>query len=125
MVSLPRVFHPFELKNRITQYSQTIFGKNCQVKWGVKMPTFKITNSTIKKINIYRGARKDESCTEGALAKFTPSQKDAIQKICNKHGFSVSGFLRDAAAIYLYLFPYKTKIEDDPEFVCQFLSKLK
>jgi hypothetical protein len=84
-----------------------------------------VTNSTVENINVYRVAKKDESFTEGSQAKFAPSQKDAIQKICREHGFSVSEFLRDAVDVYIDLFPYKTKIEEHRRLLRLFLHKLK
>ena len=72
----------------------------------------KFSGATIHCINIYRGAPEHgEKFIDGIQAKLTPSQKEALRKICIEHGMDMSTLARDAITAYIDLFPYKDKID--------------
>lgn len=71
----------------------------------------RFSGNTIHQINIYRQAAVGEKITDGVQAKLTPTQKDAVRRICAENGLDMSTFARDAISFYIDLFPYKEKIE--------------
>lgn len=72
----------------------------------------RFNGTTIQQVNIYRQAPgSGEKITDGIQAKLTPSQKEAIRRICSENGMDMSTFARDAITSYIDLFPYKEKIE--------------
>ena len=86
--------------------------------------TFKFSKSTIENIHIYREADKTESKTDGVLAKFSPTQKEAIKAICREHNLNASTFLREALDFYIDLFPFRNKIKRHGDFLRETLSRL-
>ena len=84
----------------------------------------KFSKNTIHQINIYRDAAKTESKTDGVQAKFSPTQKEAINSICKEHNLKASKFLREALDFYIDLFPYRNKIKRHGDFIRETLSRL-
>lgn len=82
------------------------------------------SQNTIRNIKIYHASERNESKTEGVLAKFTPTQKEAIRSICKEHNLNASTFLREALDFYIELFPYRDKIKRHSELLREVLSSL-
>jgi hypothetical protein len=84
----------------------------------------RISNSTINAINIYRQAADDEKFIDGIQIKVTPTQKEAIRKICAENRLDLSTFGREAVDCFIDLFPYKDKIKKHHRLLRQVLDGL-
>lgn len=84
----------------------------------------RFSHSTIKAINIYRQAADDEKFIDGIQVKVTPTQKEAIRKICAENGLDLSTFCREAVNCFIDLFPYRTKIKTHHRLIRQILDNL-
>lgn len=84
----------------------------------------RFSHSTIQQVNIYRSAPESEKFIGGIQVKLTPSQKEAIRKICAEHGLDMSTFARDALTSYIDLWPYKDKIDRHHRLLRSFLHAL-
>ena len=83
------------------------------------------SDSTIHNINIYHEAPKNESIgPDGILAKFTPTQIEALKNIMKEHNVKGSTFLREDMDTYIELFPFKDKIQKHKEFIITMLRNL-
>lgn len=83
------------------------------------------SKNTIHNINIYHEAPRNESIgSEGILAKFTPTQMEALKNIMREHNIKGSTFLREAMDTYIELFPFKDKIQRHKDFIISMLKKL-
>jgi hypothetical protein len=84
----------------------------------------RFSNNTIQAINIYRQAADEEKFVGGFQVKVTPTQKEAIRKICIENGLDLSTFGREAVDCFIDLFPYKDKIKKHHRLLRQVLDGL-
>ena len=83
------------------------------------------SENTIQNINIYHAAPQNESLgSDGILAKFTPTQMEALKNIMREHNIKGSTFLREAMDFYIELFPFKNKIQKHKNFLIETLKRL-
>jgi len=82
------------------------------------------TRNTIRQINIYHEAPKQESKTEGSQVKLTPTQKEALKSICREQGMGISTFISKAMDTYLEIYPVEDKIRRHKDILFELLSGL-
>ena len=86
--------------------------------------TLRFSGATIQQINIYRAAPSSEKFIDGVQAKLTPSQKEALRRICADNGLDMSTLVREALTFYIDLWPYKGKIERHHRVLRKLLDSL-
>jgi hypothetical protein len=83
------------------------------------------SQNTIQHITVYNEASKNESHTGGDInVKFTPTQKQAIQAICQEQGLKTSTFVREMVDDNIELFPYRDKLKRHRTLVIDLLRSL-
>lgn len=66
---------------------------------------------TIQCVNVYRhAAAEGEKHVDGIQVKLSPSQKEAVRRICSENNMEMSAFAREAVSVFIDLFPYREKI---------------
>lgn len=77
-----------------------------------------------KQIVNYHEATKQESRTDGAQVKLTPTQKAALASICREEGIGVSTFIAQALDCYIEIFPYRHKIKKHHDTILSLLESM-
>ena len=86
--------------------------------------TLRFSGATIQQINIYRSAPETEKFIDGVQAKLTPSQKEALRRICTENNLDMSTIVREALTFYIDLWPYKEKIDRHHRVLRKLLDSL-
>lgn len=87
-------------------------------------------NGEVRQVNInetferFHEAAKNESKTDSITIKLTPSQKIAIEAICEKRGIGKSTFFYQAIENHLRRLPYESKFRQYEKAFAAFIDNL-